>query len=639
MFAANARQLLTTCLCAGLLLAPAARAERQLAIDQNWNATQNSTWNNLSQGSRLLPLAWLLALEQADNRAAFLDAGHIAKFRYLDNPGAPVKGLPLGFAVDRQDDSRLSELTQLRWKRGQSNTEPWVGMNCAACHTNEIRFGGYRMLIRGAPTLADFSNFIRALNAALTAALQEPAKWERFAAKVLGRSQDNAENRAMLRGELAKLIAWQQKIEDANAADLEYGFGRLDAFGHIFNKVLLRTGAPDQTYNPANAPVSYPFLWNIHQQDRVQWNGIVANGPLIKGIDVGALGRNVGEVTGVFADLTLKEFGPAAQGYPTSALLQNLITLESQLARLKAPAWPSVLGPIQVARWSEGEALFKDKCQGCHTVLRGDDIKTPIKVSMTRLAGEHPLGTDPQMACNAFFNQGQTGVLGPWGFFKQGTSKKFFLVPRSERYGERASVADLLTTTVLGSIWNRRKQLLGDVEALVNTNPLFEGAGGQGLRSSLRALSGQPAEPTPANAQLQNCLQVEHDLLAYKGRPLNGIWATPPYLHNGSVPSLYELLLPPEQRPVTFRVGTRAFDPQRVGFVTEASDAALQSAEVALENSFVFNTRDASGQALAGNSNLGHDYGNAHFTEAQRWALVEYMKAVGGKRVGDRVLP
>lgn len=41
----------------------------------------------------------------------------------------------------------------------------------------------------------------------------------------------------------------------------------------------------------------------------------------------------------------------------------------------------------------------------------------------------------------------------------------------------------------------------------------------------------------------------------------------------------------------------------------------------------------------AGNSNLGHDYGNAQFTEEERWALVEYMKAVGAKRVGDRVVP
>jgi hypothetical protein len=55
-------------------------------------------------------------------------------------------------------------------------------------------------------------------------------------------------------------------------------------------------------------------------------------------------------------------------------------------------------------------------------------------------------------------------------------------------------------------------------------------------------------------------------LHAYKGRSLNGIWATAPYLHNGSVPTLYDLLLPAKDRPKSFKVGAREFDPDKVGF-------------------------------------------------------------------------
>ena len=40
--------------------------------------------------------------------------------------------------------------------------------------------------------------------------------------------------------------------------------------------------------------------------------------------------------------------------------------------------------------------------------------------------------------------------------------------------------------------------------------------------------------------------------LAYKARPLNGIWATPPYLHNASVPNIYALLSPVSERPTNF---------------------------------------------------------------------------------------
>jgi processive rubber oxygenase RoxA-like protein len=42
------------------------------------------------------------------------------------------------------------------------------------------------------------------------------------------------------------------------------------------------------------------------------------------------------------------------------------------------------------------------------------------------------------------------------------------------------------------------------------------------------------------------------DILAYKGGPLTGIWASPPHLHNGAAPTLHDLLLPPQDRPASF---------------------------------------------------------------------------------------
>ena len=57
--------------------------------------------------------------------------------------------------------------------------------------------------------------------------------------------------------------------------------------------------------------------------------------------------------------------------------------------------------------------------------------------------------------------------------------------------------------------------------------------------------------------------------LVYKARPLNGIWATAPYMHNGSIPNLWELLKKPEDRLTSFWVGSREFDPARVGYKTD----------------------------------------------------------------------
>src|SRR5580698_6452711 len=117
---------------------------------QGWSSAETNAWYTVSQGSRLIPQAWFDALEQPDSQAPFLDPAYIEGFRYLPHPaGAPSldpscptdPALPLGFVVDCQSDASLS-ITKLRWKTGQSDREPWVGMNCSACHTAELAYQG-----------------------------------------------------------------------------------------------------------------------------------------------------------------------------------------------------------------------------------------------------------------------------------------------------------------------------------------------------------------------------------------------------------------------------------------------------------------------------------------------------------------
>jgi len=98
------------------------------------------------------------------------------------------------------------------------------------------------------------------------------------------------------------------------------------------------------------------------------------------------------------------------------------------------------------------------------------------------------------------------------------------------------------------------------------------------------------------------------DPRSYKARSLNGIWATAPYLHNGSVPNLWELMKPSAQRVQQFHVGSRQYDAVNIGFDT-TSGASL------------FDTR------LPGNSNAGHDFGT-DLSDEQKWALIEYMKSL-----------
>ncbi|MEO7457748.1 MAG: di-heme-cytochrome C peroxidase [Gemmatimonadaceae bacterium] len=99
---------------------------------------------------------------------------------------------------------------------------------------------------------------------------------------------------------------------------------------------------------------------------------------------------------------------------------------------------------------------------------------------------------------------------------------------------------------------------------------------------------------------------------AYAARPLTSIWATAPYFHNGSVPSLHDVLLPPAQRPVTFVLGAQEFDPVKVG-ITGTPPANVPP--------FTFDTRKV------GNSNAGHLFGTT-LSDVQRRQLLEYLKTL-----------
>ena len=70
------------------------------------------------------------------------------------------------------------------------------------------------------------------------------------------------------------------------------------------------------------------------------------------------------------------------------------------------------------------------------------------------------------------------------------------------------------------------------------------------------------------------------DPLAYKVRPLNGIWATPPYLHNGSVPNVYALLSPVSERPKSFYLGRREYDPICMGYHITARAAPMDNLDL-----------------------------------------------------------
>lgn len=558
---------------------------------QGWTDEDRRIFYATSQGSHMMPYAWFKALRQADVDAPF-GADQLQRYGYLRNDDpANTADLPVGFVID--GDAATGQL----------------GMTCAACHTGQLEYRKdgvtHALRLDGAPANADFQQFLVDLTQASRATLDQPDRFDAFARAVLGAGYTEA--KAV---DLKKDYGdWVRQFGDFMDRSLptasHWGPGRLDAFGMIFNRVAGKDLDFAGNFALADAPVSYPFLWNASRQDHTQWNGAVPNGLFIQG-----LARNTGEVFGVFADFKpRKTLLPRIIDYSrNSADFAGLQTLEEQIAKLKPPAWPRDIFGLDDALAAKGAVLFEQNCAECHAARPSPHLRdgwlTPVR----------DVKTDPRMQMNAQ-RQGDPriydGVLLP--------------PPSIDRFRNPAKVTDILAGSVVGSIldaaffpgfdpdalrqngvWRaiRRdlKDLLpgADVTELKARNVLFLSR----LRATIRSrLDGLFKKPDTADAGA-----------AYESRVLEGIWATAPYLHNGSVPNLWELLKPAKQRVSTFMVGSRVFDPKNVGYMTDRSP-------------FSTGTFTADPENANGNGNQGHEYGT-HLSEAQRWAIVEYLKTL-----------
>lgn len=570
-------------------------------MDQGWSDQERSYWYSETQGSRLLPFSWFNTLEQAQSARKFRETPNLMRFGFLTSEIKTSSGLPIGLVIDRQDDTQFIN-SGLRWYEGQAgsdwNAEQWVGLNCAACHTTQINVGEEILTIDGGTSLLDLQSFINELDVALAATATNKDKFDRFAAGVLG-DKDTQDNREKLNDALGQLVAWQNKMRVMNEPSTRYGFGRLDAIGRIFNKALMFNGADESAGNPANAPVSFPFLWNAWRQKQVQWNGMAENTPPKNtglAFDLGALGRNAGQVLGVFGEVVIKPRAGSTlsfKGYKSSVHWGNLQSFETMLRRLAPPSWPATLEKPAIGELVQGKEVFRNHCAGCHQTpeMQKASVKTERMISFQKTLARAPENlTDILSACNSWSYEGPTGPL-------EGV-KDGYGTPLSPT----APVAYILNTQVNGALLNEKLELYSILL------PNFSGIRKPPLE----------IEENIRQAVRDRCLSAKNQpILAYKARPLDGIWATAPYLHNGSVASLYELLLPADERLKSFWVGNRSFDAQNVGYLTTDPGNGM---------GFLFRVFDDASKAIEGNSNAGHEYGAADLSKADRQALIAYLK-------------
>ncbi len=662
-----------------LPITPATKAA--VWLDQNWSTEDRHWFHHASQGTATFPVPydWFVALEQPGIRligrpGLLKDSDYLERFGFLPSPktihtdqatlrhyGYPSSsnappipeseahlkptpaenfdGLPVGFArlVGGADPTTGKPISDR------------IGLTCAACHSGSIRYKGTSVRFDGGPAMVDLLKLEEATGLSIFYTLYVPGRFPRFASRVLGPDPDPAEYK-QLKNELssiASVLHTQVEIQKKVYADepLE-GFGRLDALNRIGNQVfyldldLSGLKGFEKNLRKRDAPVSFPPIWSVPWFWWAQYDASIEQ-PLI---------RNAGEALGVTALINLSPDAPLEALFRSSMALENLDRIETMLrgpnpleqspkrfAGLKSPKWPAEVFPddpawkINWARVEKGRAIYAEICVECH---RGP-VEDPV--------------FDNQFPDKSFWS---ISTKGKWDKESEGKwiadGPVFNPVQKDVRgMGTDPAQADVLhsrTVAVPGFLDMQPARDLGQVWGCqgmpaASTDMPFALALMIAVdRASRKWMDDHKLSEADREAlwgKRTNCPNPEiQKTTHYRARPLNGVWATAPYLHNGSVPSLYWMLRPAAERPTQFCMGLRDFDPQQVGYrVVEGEKPNCEKGEVR------FSANNPDGSPIRGNSVLGHSLEGTpgpgkpgvigrKLSEEERYDLIEYLKTL-----------
>jgi hypothetical protein len=580
------------------------------------NATQKQGFYHLSQGSEIMPWILLTAVDVADPSSAKPFVENLGRYGLLPDPGRD-DGLPVGLTVASNPFTFGMD---------------FVGVNCAACHVGELRHDGKAVRIDGAPNMFNLQLFYSDAIDAVMATTSDGGKLWR-ALKRLGR-QDYARHgiaapfvrpatlvtyganvmmhrdRLDARLELVDVIKLAKEQRDPKHPTS--GFGRLDAFDGTRNFIFTRLRKADAggnfKVNTANmvkldAPVKFPWLWSRKDSPLAPveaYRDQPQNFPRVWGfkdydwiewtINTNTvMERNFTETLGAGATVVLDP--KSASLFETSVPIKDMHDLEWLAYYLDPPKWPAaVFGEIKPDLAAAGGEIFKKQCAGCHEY--GDDRRTPTGLIKLNAMGPDEVGTDPIAALRIACPIPDIGALA--------VPPKSYSVEDSQLLKDCAGVK--AGEAFSGNPFAKTVQVAVDSIK----QKAYAAAGIDTARQ--RAM--EDLDQRGGVAWRDTLIDTQPPYGPYAARPLYGIWAAAPYLHNGSVPTLYHLLLPPDQRPKTFVLGARDYDPVKLGFVVNVNcssqDCLVDTSET-------------------GDGNGGHIWGT-DLTESDRMALLEYLK-------------
>jgi hypothetical protein len=681
----------------GGVTTPPPHPPAQVFLGQWPDRKESVRFHHTSQGTRILPLSWFMALEQPVltplpvGRLAARD--YLSRFGFIYETEAPEGieyaaekpaaerpattasqadvyqeiaedlaryDLPVGFAIEKAFVAPYA-------RPPIAKPMPVVGLSCAGCHTGRIDVklddGTYKsVLIDGGSAMIHVALFQDAVSRALYFTQLMPTRFRRFARNVFGTDLPESDpDLQKLRSDLDEVIraglTTRNYAKEHKLNVVEGGFSRTDALGLIGNRVFGVLDEENQVVT--NAPVNYPQLWDTAWFDWVQYNASIRT----------PMTRNIGEALGVGASVNLNDASdPDFPAYSSTVNVGNLAWMEDLLGGddlfegLQPPRWEDMVrgalgkdaderSPYYINRplAERGKALYLSICIRCHVPPRPelkqelakpyspyfsepdpDSGKRFIRLNVVDL---HVIGTDPNEALNFYRRVAVAGEPAfPEDDDRADGSKSQPGAPKSQANAPAkkpfAYWSRWVKENVTGGPW---AATISAEDGLFRVTALVRAGAYRSEAFQLLPREGgfkqnkfkdEPARkrarmrwdryrtvPGPIDMGGERAViegrgkdWVIKANLGYRARTHDGIWATPPYLHNGAVPNLYQMLVPAERRSRKFHLGSTRFDPKHVGYET-----------VGFEGSFEMDT------SLPGNSNGGHEFRNLTLEELENF--------------------
>ena len=548
-----------------------------------------------------------------------------------DNPN----GLPVGFA-------RLHNGTD------PTTGEPYedqLGLTCAACHTGHLEYKNVSIQFDGGPSMVNLGEVERAIGLSIgyTLKLKILGRFNRFASRleeIKGHAVDREKLEADLQSKFDEIFAQKtletRLLKGQKDDNLDEGFGRLDALNRIGNQVFFTNFLDKKKFTlpepllEANlarqdAPVSFPPIWDTPYFLWAQYDASVLN----------ELVRNAGEALGVNARVNMTAAAPGRPLFGSSVNMENIAHFEELLrgtdpfkatgadamkfSGLLAPKWKDAQAKFPGdAAWAtddklveKGRDLYRAHCFECHRGPVNDpefDKKYPDdsfwKADNPDRAAKNEKNW-VEIGGRHYFNVVQV----PVSVIGTDRQQSRVLTERRVRLPKALGISPIDDLNKAGDCGLLPEEasdtpfVLALMDVVAKTIDQWHIAKGtsEEMKQKMSGPRKNCQNPRVFVAARASSNGKDRDVLAlvphYRARPLDGVWATAPYLHNGSVPTLRDMLLPQDKRPASFCVGSREFDPVNVGVVTKADNK--DPCAPGLTNFDV---------SLLGNSNRGHSF-------------------------------